>query len=57
MGDLVAIRDKAIKIGKQACQLDTEKKYEEALRKYIEAIELFQHVCKCNLTPSYLSHR
>jgi len=27
--------------------LDKEKKYEEALRKYIESIEYFNHVLKC----------
>ncbi len=47
MGDLVAIRDKAINIGKLACQLDKEGKYEEALRKYIESIEYFRHIIKC----------
>ena len=49
MGDLVGIRDKAIKIGQTACTLDKEKKYEEALPKYIEAVQLFGHVIKCNL--------
>jgi len=48
MGDLVAIREKAIKSGTMACQLDKEKKYEEALPKYIEAVEYFSHVIKCN---------
>ena len=47
MGDLVAIRDKAIKAGMLACQLDKEKKYEEALSKYIESVEFFGHVIKC----------
>jgi hypothetical protein len=47
MGDLVGMRDKAMKIGSVACDLDKEKKYEEALRKYIESIELFKHVIKC----------
>eukprot|EP00826_Nyctotherus_ovalis_P039290 TRINITY_DN376_c0_g1_i10.p1 TRINITY_DN376_c0_g1~~TRINITY_DN376_c0_g1_i10.p1 ORF type:complete len:401 (-),score=131.74 TRINITY_DN376_c0_g1_i10:228-1430(-) len=46
MGDLVGIRDKAMKIGSAACELDKAKKYEEALKKYIESIELFQHVIK-----------
>ncbi len=47
MGDLVAMRDKAIDIGKQACQYDKEGKFDEALRKYIEALEYFQHLMKC----------
>ena len=47
MGDLVGIRNKAMKIGSEACQLDTDKKYEEAVKKYIESIELFKHVIKC----------
>lgn len=47
MGDLVGIRDKAMKIGSTACELDKQKKYEEAFRKYIESIELFKHVIKC----------
>ena len=51
MGDLVGIRDKAIKIGQYACQLDKDKKYEEAFTKYIEAIELFKHVMKCIFIP------
>ena len=44
---LVEIRHKAIKIAKEASQLDAEKKYEEAVTKYIECIELFKHVIKC----------
>jgi len=47
MGDLVAIRNKAIDCGKQAAQLDKESKYEEALNKYIESIEYFRHLMKC----------
>ena len=47
MGDLVAIRDKAIKAGNTACQLDKDKKYEDALPKYIESIEYFSHAAKC----------
>ena len=49
MGDLVAMRDKAINTGKQACQLDKDGKFEEALRKYIESIEYFQHITKCKM--------
>lgn len=48
MGDPVAVRNKAIACGKAACELDKEHKYEEAFRKYIESIDLFQHVIKCN---------
>lgn len=48
MGDLVAVRNKAIALGKAACDLDKEKKYEEALSKYIDSIENFKHVIKCN---------
>ena len=50
MGDLIGMRDKAIKIGQQACQLDTEKKYPEALSKYIESLEIFRHVLTCTLS-------
>lgn len=46
MGDLVAIREKGINTASLACKLDKEKKYEEAFRKYIEAIEYFTHVIK-----------
>lgn len=48
MGDLVAWRDKAIQIASTACKLDEDKKYDKAFKKYVEAIELFQHVIKCN---------
>ena len=47
MGDLIAMRDKAINAGKLACKLDSEGKYEEALRKYIESLDYFRHVIKC----------
>lgn len=47
MGDLVAVRNRAIETGKKACDLDKDHKYEEAFNKYIESIELFQHVVKC----------
>lgn len=47
MGDLVAVRNRAMEAGKKACEFDKEHKYEEALSKYIESIELFQHVVKC----------
>jgi len=53
MGDLVGIRDKAMKAGSIACELDKGKKYEEALKKYIESIELFKHVIKCTLDPLF----
>ena len=49
MGDLVKIREKAISIGAIACQLDKEKRYEEAFKKYIECIECLKHVIKCKL--------
>jgi len=49
MGDLVRIRDKAISIGDIAYQLDKEKKYEEAFKKYIECIEYLRDVIKCKL--------
>lgn len=48
MSDLSGIRDKAIKAGSQACTLDKEKKYNEAVKKYIESIELYQHLARCN---------
>ncbi len=47
MGDLVAMRDRAIKTASVACQLDKEKKYDEAFHKYVEAMEYFNHVIKC----------
>ena len=49
MGDLVAIRNRAIEAGRKACEFDKEHKYEDAFSKYIESIELFQHVIKCKL--------
>jgi len=49
MGDLVRLQEKAMNIATIACQLDKEKKYEEALKKYIECIECFSHVFKCKL--------
>jgi len=49
MGDLLEIRDKAIQIASTACKLDNQKKYEDAFKKYVEAIELFHHVIKCML--------
>lgn len=54
MGDLVGIRNKAIVAGKAACELDKEKKYEEAFAKYIESIELFNHVIKCIFIEYYI---
>jgi hypothetical protein len=53
MGDLVAIREKAIKAGTIACSLDKEKKYDEAFPKYLESIEYFNHVIKCNWLRYY----
>jgi hypothetical protein len=50
MGDLVAVRNKAISLGKEACDLDRAHKYEEAFRKYMESLEKFNHVIKCMLT-------
>ncbi len=47
MGDLVAMREKAIKTATLACQLDKQQKYEEAVGKYIEALSYFSHVIKC----------
>jgi hypothetical protein len=41
-----SLRDKAIKMGTMACQLDGEKKYEEAFQAYIKAIEMFNQVIK-----------
>ena len=43
---MATLRDRAIKVGVLACQLDNESKFEEALPKYIEAIELFNQVIK-----------
>ena len=57
MGDLVGIREKAIKAGTLACQLDKEKKYEEAFQKYIESIEYFNHVIKCNYSSVIINSR
>jgi hypothetical protein len=47
MADLISVRDKAINAGKQACQYDKDQRYEEALKKYIDSIEYFQHLLKC----------
>jgi len=49
MGDLVRIRENAISIGAIACQLDKEKRYEEALKKYTECLDHFSHILKCEL--------
>ena len=49
MGDLVKVRDNAINTATIACQLDKEKRYEEALNKYIESLGYFNHVVKCKL--------
>jgi len=49
IGDLVRMRNNAISIAVIACQLDKQKRYEEALKKYIECIKCFNHVIKCKL--------
>ena len=47
MVDQVGLRDKAIGYANEACKLDKEKRYENALAKYIQAIEYFNLVIKC----------
>lgn len=47
MGDLVAIRNRAIALASDACALDRDKKYQEAFDKYYESIKQFNHVIKC----------
>ena len=49
MGDLVKMRDNAISIAAIACQLDRDKRYEEAFNKYIECLGYFNYVVKCKL--------
>ena len=49
MEDLVRIREKAMSIASIAYQLNEEKKYEEAFKKYIECIECLKYVVKCKL--------
>ena len=43
----VAMEQKAIELARQACELDREQKYEEALDMYSKALEYFMSAIKC----------
>ena len=47
MNSKIEIRNKVVKIAYEASRLDAEEKYEEAIKKYIECIDLFNYGIKC----------
>ena len=54
MSDISGMRDKAFNIAKAATELDNEKKYQEAISKYAEAIEHFLFLLKYDKNPAVL---
>jgi len=54
MSDVSSMREKAFIVAKVATQLDNEKKYQEAINKYTETIEIFMFLMKYDKNPAII---